>query len=228
MPEFSAVCAAIHAEFAERNAAREAAIARSRALIRLCSEAIRAVHRREWAAADSALDTIAREAGALFRTVAPYPDLRTGGYTADAFKEVVEAFCTAAWVRGRETPAPEQFTVEGTPYITGAIFLNGAAEAATELRRFILDGLRTATGEADAAEAERLLAIMDGVYEQLVTFDYPDAITGDLRRRTDTVRGVLEKTRGDLTATLTQARVTAALERALTALARHTPPAPEV
>ena len=89
--------------------------------------------------------------------------------------------------------------------------MNGLAEAATELRRFILDILRRPDG--DAAEAERLLDWMDAIYDQLVTFDFPDAITGDLRRRTDIVRGVLERTRGDLTTTIQQQRLQAALKQ---------------
>jgi translin len=89
--------------------------------------------------------------------------------------------------------------------------LNGLAEAATETRRFILDLLRREDG--DIHEAERLLAAMDDIYDQLVTFDFPDAITGGLRRQTDVVRGVLERTRGDLTTTLQQQRLQAALRQ---------------
>jgi translin len=122
----------------------------------------------------------------------------------DALKEVVEAFATYAIIRGEDLPTPERLNVDHATY------LNGLAEAATELRRFILDLLRRE--DADVAEAERLLNWMDAIYDQLVTFDFPDAITGDLRRRTDVVRGVLERTRGDLTTTIQQHRLQAALK----------------
>jgi translin len=90
-------------------------------------------------------------------------------------------------------------------------YLKGLGEAATELRRFILDILRRTDGDSD--EAERLLDWMDAIYDELVTIDFPDAITGGLRRQTDIVRGVLERTRGDLTMTLRQQRMQAALQR---------------
>ncbi|HYO89275.1 MAG TPA: hypothetical protein VER79_11540 [Candidatus Limnocylindrales bacterium] len=199
----------IRAQFTEKNAARDQALARSRELIRLCAESIRATHRREWAAAEDKLVAVRAAADDLRAVVAGYPDLYRTGYTQDALKEVVEAFATAAIIRDQPLPAPETLAVEGDTY------LNGLAEAATELRRFILDILRREDGGDDhsVAEAERLLGWMDAIYDELVTFDFPDAITGDLRRRTDVVRGVLERTRGDLTTTLQGQRLQAALRR---------------
>ena len=55
--------------------------------------------------------------------------------------------------------------------------------------------------------------MMDAPDDQLVTFDFPDAITRDLRRQTDIVRAVLERTRGDFTTTLRQLRLQEALRR---------------
>ena len=43
---------------------------------------------------------------------------------------------------------------------------------------------------------------MDEIYSMLVTMDYPDAVTNGLRRQTDLVRGIVERTRGDLTISL--------------------------
>ena len=72
-----------------------------------------------------------------------------------------------------------------------------------------------ATANAQSAEAEVLLAAMDDVYALLVTVDYPDALTGGLRRTTDALRPVLERTRGDLTTTFLQQRLQQALEQRL-------------
>jgi translin len=199
----------IRAIFVAKNSARDSAIAASRELIRHCSEAIRAVHRREWDNAAAKL-AVARAAADVLRAgVADYPDLNYAGYTRDALKEVVEAFATYAIIRDEALPTPESLNVEGD------VYLNGLAEAATELRRFILDILRRENSNevANSAEAERLLDWMDAIYDELVTFDFPDAITGDLRRRTDVVRGVLERTRGDLTTTLQQQRLQDALKQ---------------
>lgn len=206
MDNLNTISESIRAAFVTKSAARDEAVNRSRELVRHCSEAIRAIHRHEW---DKAADKMAAaKAGAsdLRAGIAAYPDLYHAGYTQDALKEVIEAFCTHAIVRGLPLPTPQELNVENDSY------LNGLAEAATELRRFILDILRREDG--DTHEAERLLEAMDDIYDQLVTFDFPDAITGGLRRQTDIVRGVLERTRGDLTTTLQQQRLQAALKRA--------------
>lgn len=201
--DLNTICEDIRADMMVRNAARDEAIARSRELIRHCAEGIRAIHRREWDKAEGKLATAQAGADELRGGLVNYPDLYNTGYTQDALKEVVEAFCTMAMVRNLPLPTPNSLQVEGSTY------LNGIAEAATELRRFILDILRRE--DADLPEAERLLECMDDVYDQLVTFDFPDAITGGLRRQTDIVRGVLERTRGDLTTTVQQQRLQAAL-----------------
>jgi len=209
MSDLTAISDGIRATLVTKNAARDSAIARSRELIRHCAEGIRAIHRREWEAAEAKLAAAQTGADELRAGVADYPDLYHSGYTQDALKEVVEAFATYAIIRDQPLPTPESLNVNGDT------FLNGLAEAATELRRFILDILRREDGDSAEAskEAERLLDWMDSIYDQLVTFDFPDAITGDLRRRTDVVRGVLERTRGDLTTTLQQQRLQVALRR---------------
>jgi len=205
MEDLNPISDAIREIFETKNAARDDAISRSRTLIRHCSECIRAIHRREWEKADEKLDVIRDAAKDLVNVVDGHPDLYHTGYTQDALKEVVEAFATYAIIRDTTLPTPQSLQVEGATY------LKGLAEAATELRRFILDILRR--NEGDTNEAERLLAWMDAIYDQLVTFDFPDALTYGLRRQTDIVRGVLERTRGDLTTTLRQQRLQAALQR---------------
>jgi translin len=120
--------------------------------------------------------------------VRPYPELYFAGYTQDAVKEFVEANLVYALVRRRPLPTPEELGSEPNTW------LNGLAEAASELRRRILDLLRG----GQTAEAERLLDAMDHIYSTLVTFDFADQITGGLRRRTDALRAVFERTNGDV------------------------------
>lgn len=185
----------------EKNAARDRALQSSRILIRHCSKAIRAVHRQE---RDLALGHI-QEAQAMVRTLQDelhaYPDLYHAGYTQSALKEFAEASIVYALVGGEALPDPDDLNIEYSAY------LGGMAEAAGELRRRTLDILRHDSIE----EAERLLAAMDEIYGQLVTFDFPDAITGGLRRLTDMVRGVTERTRGDLTTSIQQRELRSAL-----------------
>ena len=181
-----------------KHAAREVAIKASREIIRLSANAIRAVHRQEM---DNALK-LADEAGAkvaevrdLVRT--EHPDLYYTGYTQDAQKEYAEARLCYAFIADIELPGPAEIGVETAPY------LNGMAEAASELRRFILDSLR----RDDDSRSEELMGKMDDAYNVMVGIDFPDALTGGLRRTTDQLRGVLERTRGDLTMAMRQRRL---------------------
>jgi translin len=182
------------------HAAREQALAMSRALVRQCANTIRATHRGQADAADL-LRAAGELAASLRATVADQPNLRTAGYTQDALKEYVEASLVYTFLAAGELPDMAKLDVEpGT-------LLNGLAEAASELRRAILDRLRR--GEVQQSEA--LLSIMEDIYSLLMTVDYPDALTGGLRRNTDSLRGVLERTRGDVTAALRQERLIVAL-----------------
>jgi translin len=181
--------------------ARERALSASRALVRQCANAIRAVHRGEFAQAEEMLREATLTAQTLRAGLAEHPDLLFAGYTQDALKEYAEAVLVYAFLHGDAPPGPAAIHVDPAAY------LNGLAEAASELRRAILDGLR----HGQVARGEALLGVMDDVYGMLVTVDYPDAITGGLRRTTDALRAVLERTRGDMTAALRQEQLTAAL-----------------
>lgn len=205
MNNLDAIAEILRADLTEKDAARDKAVVQSRELIRLCAECIRAIHRREWDDADVRLQNIRHVSQRVVDGVAGYPELFHSGYLQDALKEVVEAFVTYAIIRDQPLPTPESLAVPSSTYLLGL------AEAATELRRFILDIMRL--DERHSQEAERLLDCMDTIYDHLVTFDFPDALTHGLRRQTDIVRGVLERTRGDLTTSLRQQLLQDALER---------------
>lgn len=186
-----------------KSEARDAALAQSRTLVRHCSLTIRAIHREEYTQARELLAQARETAKALRASVSEYPDLYYAGYTKDGLKEFVEANIVLALVTAAPIPTPEELDVEP------AIYLNGLAEAATEMRRRILDIIR----HDQMDEAERLLEAMDEIYNLLVTMDFPDALTGGLRRSTDVVRGVNQRTRGDLTTSLRQQRLLDALQQ---------------
>ncbi len=194
----------IRAVFEAKNRARDSIIEQSRGLTRHCANSIRAIHRQEWDNAKVLLSTARSALDQIRKQAEGYPDLYHAGYFQDAAKEFVEASLTYTLVRGDALPTPQELQVEEATY------LNGLAEAASELRRYILDILRHEHSE----QAEQLLARMDAIYDVLVTFDFPDQVTGGLRHRTDNVRGVLERTRGDVTTSIRQQRLQAALERA--------------
>jgi translin len=188
-------------EFEAKNAVRDETLRRSRQLIRHCANSIRASHRDDFADAQALLATARTAAAEMIADTQQYPDILYAGYTQDALKELTEAHITYALITGESLPAPEDLAVEPASY------LNGLAEAVGELRRYVLDRLR----RGDVTTGERLLAIMDDIYSLLITVDFPDAITGGLRRNTDMVRGVLERTRGDLTTAVRQEEMKAAL-----------------
>ena len=177
-----------------KDEAREKALPLCRDAIRCCSQAIRAVHRQEFDLAEEMLRKardLLTEAGS---TVAPYNELSNTGFIRDAQKELAEGRITLALVTGKQLPEPASLGVEAAAY------LNGLGEAVGELRRYLLDGMR----RGDLSRSEELLSAMDDIYNVLVTMDFPDALTGGLRRTTDMVRGVLEKTRSDLTLVMRQ------------------------
>jgi translin len=203
MGSIAEVVEAAIAQLDATNSAREAALVSSRALIRQCANAIRAIHRHEWDDAERLLTGAGAVASELRERLRPYPAIFHAGYAQDAFKEYAEACLTLALVQARPLPDAAQIGVEAAAY------LNGLAEAASELRRYLLDSLR----KRDGGDAEYLLDAMDEVYSLLVTVDYPDAVTGGLRRTTDALRAVLERTRGDLTTTLRQEQLIKALRQ---------------
>jgi translin len=184
------------------HAAREQALPACRRCIRAAGSSIRAVHRLEPERAEllavEAEDAL-REAQAV---LGPYPAVAFAGFLHDAEKEYVEARTVAVLIEGGRIPGADELGVGPTAW------MRGIAEAASELRRHLLDRLRD--GDLDRGEA--LLAVMDDVYDALVVIDYPDAITGGLRRTLDALRAVLERTRGDVTTTVLQTRLQRALE----------------
>jgi translin len=197
---------AIRYRFDDRMHARERALPASRRAIRSCANAIRALHRGEFDLAHRLMDEARAAIDEGLDAVADHPDIRFAGYLQDAQKEYAEARITASIVARTDVPTPKDLDVEDAPY------LNGMAEAIGEGRRHVLDLLRVGR----VAQGEDVLGDMDDLYAVLVTMDYPDAITGNLRRSTDVARSLIEKTRGDVSV----ARVSQDLHDALDRHAR--------
>lgn len=202
--DLTEISARIIERFEATNIARDRALNEGRQVIRLSANAIRAIHRAEYPDASELLETAKSLLLALAESLQPHPGVYWQGYVQDPMKEYAEARITLALVRGESLPTPSELGIEDAPY------LNGLAEAASELRREVLDTMR----HGDMPRSESLLAMMESAYDLLVTIDFPDGITGGLRRTTDQLRAVLERTRNDLTLTLTQERLERALREA--------------
>ena len=202
MENFTEIAETVNQAFEQRNTLRDKALMQARQLTRHSAHTIRAIHRGEVEAAYLELGEAKILVDALKEGLLAYPDLYFAGYTQDAIKEFCEASITCALILDKPLPTPQELGVECASY------MNGLAEAVGELRRRCLDILRKGYSE----EAERLLACMDEIYALLVTLDYPDAITYGLRRQTDVIRGIIERTRADLTISQKEQRLHQAME----------------
>jgi translin len=196
-----ALVAGITDQLDAANAARETALPACRRVIRAAGSSIRAVHRRDVETASALADECEAELREAQKALKGFPSVAQAGFLHDAEKEYAEARTVAALIDGSPVPGPDELGVGG------AAWMRGLAEAASELRRHLLDRLRA--GELERSEA--LLAAMEDVYDALVVVDYPDALTSGLRRTLDALRAVLERTRGDVTTTVLQARLQRAL-----------------
>jgi len=184
----------IRESFSAKDAAREKVLPLCRETIRYCGNAIRAVHRQEFDQAEKLLQSARNLLTEAEQGIAAYGELGYSGFVRDARKEFAEGSITLALVTGNRLPDPDELGIDAVAY------LNGMGEAVGELRRYLLDSMR----RGDLSQGEELLSAMDDIYNTLVTMDFPDAITGGLRHTTDMVRGVLERTRSDLTLAMGQ------------------------
>jgi translin len=185
-----------------QNQLRDRAINEGRQIVRTSANSIRATHRHEFDTAAKLINEAQAVLTSLLNDLDPHPGIRWAGYVQDPMKEFSEAAITLALVQDHPIPSPEELGVDDPPY------LNALAEAASEMRRQILDAIR----RDDFERGEHLMDRMDEIYSFLVTVDFPDGLTGGLRRTTDALRAVLERTRGDLTITGAQRRLLAALK----------------
>lgn len=185
--------------------AREKGLAASRTLIRTSANAIRALHRNEAGKADELMEQAAGILADLDGAVRDETGLAGAGFVSDATKEYAEARLTAALFRGEQLPLPADIGVAVAPY------LHGLGEAVGEQRRRLLDSLRA--GDIDTAE--RLLGSMNEILDLLASLDYPDGMTGGLRRTTDVARALIERSRADLTTTVVQERLRTELSKRL-------------
>ncbi|MDA1061487.1 MAG: haloacid dehalogenase [Chloroflexi bacterium] len=200
--ELEASVASVRAELEATNEARELALPLCRAAIRYAANCIRAVHRGEIEQADLLLEQSRAAVHQATSALGAFPQLLGSGFVQDAQKEYAEASITLALIAGRPLPRQDALGVRGAAY------LHGLAESIGELRRHLLDALRSGAIE----RCELLLGEMDAMYSLLVTIDYPDAMTANLRRATDVARSILERTRGDLTLAAQQERLARRLE----------------
>lgn len=195
----------IRSELDAKNSARDKALVTSRECIRFCANSIRSIHRGEFEDAEKLLQEACTRVNETKEELKDYPDIYYAGYVQDAQKEYAEAQTVNSIMRDLPIQGNRELGIESAPY------LNGLAEAVSECRRDVLDLLRM----GNMSRAQQVMSLMDEVFYVLYSFDYPDAITGGLRRTMDQTRAVLERTRGDLTVTSRQRELEEALNKAV-------------
>lgn len=209
MTEWNGHVETLKARAEEMHLAREAVLGRTRKLGQLAAKSIRHAHRHQFADAERLLAECRAECAATRELLADRPEMNPS-YLHDTEKEMVEAAIVLAIVLDRPLPGPDELATATMTY------LNGAGEAASEVRRFALDAMR----RGDHAVAERILGVMEAIYEDLISFDYADSLTHGLRRTCDALRAVVERTRSDLTTTMAQQTLVDELRKAQALLER--------
>jgi translin len=205
MPQgFSEIVDGLRERVESLHRARESALASGRSIIQLSSKAIKHIHRREMEKAQQLLCDLTQLVSAAAQAAEPFPGIKHAPYFQDAVKEYVEAVTLDAIIERKPLPNPETMRVEPQAY------LNGICEAASECRRYALDAMRL--GETE--RARELVDEMEDVYDELITFDFPDALMSNLRRNVDALRAVLERTQSDLAVTGTQQELIEELRKA--------------
>jgi translin len=188
------IAAKLRPYFTAEDEARERTLRSCRQVIRHSADAIRAVHRQDHDKAKQLLDSAHELLREINHDLAGHGKLLYSGFIHDAQKEFAEGCITLALIAGKDLPEPK------TLGVSNAAYLDGLGESVGELRRYILDSLR----RDDFSRCEELLIIMDEIYAILITMDFPELLAHGLRRTTDAVRGIIERTRGDLTVSLRQ------------------------
>lgn len=184
-----------------KDRAREEAYRLSRKVVRLCSSSIRSVHRNDLAQAEKILSEAATDLERIRMVLKDHQDVRYAGFVDGAEQEYAEARCVYSITTRRQILTPDEVGVDSVNYLAGLGDVTG------ELRRYILDLIRAGRAE----EGEYFLEVIEEIYYLLMLFDYPDAITRGLRRKSDLARSMLERTRGDLTNALELAKMQKAL-----------------
>ena len=197
-----AIAAELRPYFATEDEAREKALRSCRRVIRYSADAIRVVHRQQHDKAKGLLDSAYELLRELNHDLAGHGRLLHSGFVHDAQKEFAEGYITLTLIAGEDLPRPEALGV------SNAAYLDGLGESVGELRRYILDSLR----RGDFSHCEELLNLMDEIYGILITMDFPELLSHGLRRTTDAIRSIIERTRGDVTVALRQKQLETKLD----------------
>ncbi len=185
---------------------REEGLKISREIVRECRTASFALHGKDFEKASNSIEMAGKALKKLEARFEGHADIYHAGFVEHAQQEYSEVAVLYSLLKDegkmQSLPSPEELGVEYTAY------LNGLGDVVGELRRHILDLIR----REDFEKTEVFLGIMENIHATLMEFDYPDAITGGLRRKTDVSRSLIEKTRGDVVNAIQQQKLELAMK----------------
>lgn len=195
--KLSKILQPLREEIEKDDAVRENVLPLGRAAVRKCSESIKESHRGNYEEASKLLleakETV--EKAASLRKESKF--LSSSRSLDTAYQEMAEAANLLSLLKDGVYAPPKKYGIPSRPFLTGL------ADTVGELRRAVLDSLRN----DDVERANVLSKFMEEILDELGTFDFPNALVPDLRRKCDVARSIIERTRGDLTAAIQQAKL---------------------
>ncbi len=195
--ELTEILSNLREEIDSDDKVREKVLPLSRKAVRKCSESIKMTHKGEYDKARALLDEAAKTIVSVDNELSNSIFVAKSNTMDIAYQELAEASNVLSLIEHERYTSPEEYQIPSRPYLTGL------ADVIGELRRSFLDNLR----KDDVKKAENLLDLMEDILDGLQSFDYPNALIPDLRRKCDVGRALVERTRGDLTRAVGQSRV---------------------
>jgi len=177
----------IQADLKNYDVTREKVFEASRSATRFSGWAIVQIHRQDMKAADETLKKAKTTLTILDKLLDSCSELGSAPNVIVAYQEYTEAKLLQGIVSNGKLLSQKQVGVEVLPYLLGILDFIG------ELRRMALNHLR----KGEATEAEKTLALMEAVYEDLYSLDHT-AIIPTFRHKMDIARKLIESTRGDV------------------------------
>ncbi|MGA9188590.1 MAG: haloacid dehalogenase [Methanosarcina sp.] len=201
------ISALIRENFEAKDSVREDGLKISREIVRECRTATFALHGQDFEKANRSIKAAGKALEKLEVLFEGHADIYHAGFVEHAQQEYSEVSVLSSLLKeegkAKKIPSPQELEVEYAAY------LNGLGDVVGELRRHVLDLIRKESFE----KAEVFLGIMENIHAVLMDFDYPDAITRGLRRKTDVSRALIEKTRGDVVNAIGQKKLETAMRK---------------
>jgi len=180
----------------DKDKIREKALRSSREIIIGCRKAIQCIHQELMKDAKSNIKNASTKLQDLYALTSNHPELYHAGFVENAAQELVEAHCLYNIMKKKDLPDPDEIQTTYSAYLLGLCDLVG------ELRRTALDSIR----EGKAKVADNYLTMMEEIYDVIIRFDYPSGLI-PIKKKQDMVRGMIEKTRGELAVASCERRI---------------------